>query len=900
MKSLLISLLVCSLSFSQLWAQVPVGPPLDYTWIPNGGVSSIVPCADKVILSGNYDWIGPDSGAGIVVDKNTLAVDNGYPIINGDVSAVIPDGAGGWYVGGDFNYVGSVAIRNLVHIKADKTVDESWKPNPTSGISAMVLSGTMLYVGGSFSTIAGQPRGYVASFDNHVLTAWNPNCTNMVEAIALSSDGRVFIGGRFSTVGGISRRSVAAVDAITGVVDSWNPNLLPSGSAGIRDIVISGSTVYLGGFFTSAGGPTRNNIAAVSLTTAAATSWNPNASSIVERIILDGTTAYLSGGFNTVGGLPRARVAAVSLTTGVPTAFNANVAGGYGYDINLSGSTLYLGGTFSSVNGDATIHDFVTLDKTTGAVIPGTNFDMSGGCFAFAIDGSQLFIGGYFAFLKGITGEYRNGLIALDTTTHLPAVWDPGLSLQGSAYEFHCANDTLYAFEKTTSNLFAINTTDGAVIPEWAPVVDGNITSWAFGLDGIYLHGNFSTINGDDRPLLGAVDYHTGATLPWIPNTSSDSFTATAMDVRGDVLYLGGDIPSLGGEGRGNLGAISTVTGEILPWAPDIQNSGALVISGITTSKTHAYIYGSFNQINGETRSLVTRVKLSDGSTDEWIPDMSDYLSVICVHLRGNSIFMGVDLEYPDPSVIAVNKTTGQDKGWDAGIGGVEGSSVVSVASIGQKIYISGNFDTGTNRDNFIVFNIAPPILNEVPVIQTTFQSVQIDGQVNFYLPDLISDPDDNVDFATLEIVTGPISGASAFIDGDYFLTVQYEDVKFSGTERLTIKVCDQEGDCTTEEITIEVVGDVVVYNALSPNGDGQNEIFYLQYIDILPDAQKNKVTIFDRWGGVVFEASNYDNNTQVFRGIDKKGEQLPKGTYYYKIDFESSLETKTGFLSLK
>ena len=89
--------------------------------------------------------------------------------------------------------------------------------------------------------------------------------------------------------------------------------------------------------------------------------------------------------------------------------------------------------------------------------------------------------------------------------------------------------------------------------------------------------------------------------------------------------------------------------------------------------------------------------------------------------------------------------------------------------------------------------------------------------------------------------------------------------------------------------------GKLAVFNGVSPDGDGLNDYWHIENIDKLPDAQPNKVTIFNRWGDVLWSAKNYDNVTNVFTGDD-----LPAGTYFYKIEFESGRKTQTGFLSLK
>ena len=131
-------------------------------------------------------------------------------------------------------------------------------------------------------------------------------------------------------------------------------------------------------------------------------------------------------------------------------------------------------------------------------------------------------------------------------------------------------------------------------------------------------------------------------------------------------------------------------------------------------------------------------------------------------------------------------------------------------------------------------------------------------------------------------------------------LQVDYSGVSFAGTDHLTIEACDLAGHCAQQEITIEVTGEITVFNALSPNGDGKNDEFIIEHISSLPDTKNNKLTIFNRWGNVVFEATNYDNATNVFRGLNQGGTELPTGTYFYKLEVTNGSESKTGFISLR
>jgi len=189
---------------------------------------------------------------------------------------------------------------------------------------------------------------------------------------------------------------------------------------------------------------------------------------------------------------------------------------------------------------------------------------------------------------------------------------------------------------------------------------------------------------------------------------------------------------------------------------------------------------------------------------------------------------------------------------------------------------------------------------NQPPVIQPTTVTTTIQGSVTINISSLASDLDNNIDMTTLQVVVQPLSGAVASVNANFEIVVDYSAVSFAGTDELTIQVCDVSGACVQQVITIEVAGDITVYNAISPNGDGKNDVFFIQYIDALPETQQNKVTILNRWGSVVFETTNYNNTSNVFRGLSNNGAELPSGTYYYVLEFSSGATKRTGFISLR
>ncbi|MDW8332412.1 MAG: gliding motility-associated C-terminal domain-containing protein [Cyclobacteriaceae bacterium] len=207
--------------------------------------------------------------------------------------------------------------------------------------------------------------------------------------------------------------------------------------------------------------------------------------------------------------------------------------------------------------------------------------------------------------------------------------------------------------------------------------------------------------------------------------------------------------------------------------------------------------------------------------------------------------------------------------------------------------------------DPVVVTVLTPPCgggnpINQPPVINTTPLASQIEGRVQVDLTQVVSDPDNNLDFSTLRVMNNETArGVAAFIDAAYNLIIDYAGNPFTGIDRITLEVCDLDGVCVQQVIDIEVVGEIVVFNGITPNGDGYNDFLLIKYIGVVEGSESNRVRIFNRWGQVVFETKDYDNLTRVFTGVSADGKDLPAGTYFYTIDLANG-KTYNGFLTLK
>ena len=95
------------------------------------------------------------------------------------------------------------------------------------------------------------------------------------------------------------------------------------------------------------------------------------------------------------------------------------------------------------------------------------------------------------------------------------------------------------------------------------------------------------------------------------------------------------------------------------------------------------------------------------------------------------------------------------------------------------------------------------------------------------------------------------------------------------------VSITDINGCVTLDSIYVEVFDDINevldLVNTITPNGDGFNDLLVIKGLESF-DA--NILTVYNRWGDIVFTADNYANEWDgTFRG-----EPLPAGSYYYVL----------------
>jgi gliding motility-associated-like protein/uncharacterized repeat protein (TIGR01451 family) len=182
--------------------------------------------------------------------------------------------------------------------------------------------------------------------------------------------------------------------------------------------------------------------------------------------------------------------------------------------------------------------------------------------------------------------------------------------------------------------------------------------------------------------------------------------------------------------------------------------------------------------------------------------------------------------------------------------------------------------------------------VNDLPVASGDVLNAHIDKELNGSVSqnDITSGDGGNV----WSVVGSPTNGTLQFnTDGSYTYT---PNLNYNGNDTFTYKLCDANGDCSQATVTIKVEDAVLPNQVFTPNNDGQNDTFLIPGIELYPN---NVLTVYNRWGNVVYQKSGYKNEWDGFSNMTKIGNApLPIGTYFYVLKYGNQ-QHKTGFVYL-
>jgi hypothetical protein len=323
--------------------------------------------------------------------------------------------------GGDFSTYRGTAIRHLA--KFDKATDVfdtafSLNASPNDHVSALLLNGTSLYVGGNFSDVSGQVAPRLAKLDSRsgaidVPFTQSAGVGGNV-ATLLWHNGALYVGGLISSYRGVPRTGILKLDPTTANPDpAFTPILAGTGSVAALASDAAG-LFYVGGLFTTWNGQPANYLAKINPATGVLDTTFTQATGIdnisrgVQTLAFAGGALYVGGSFQTYRGVSVGNIMKVDPQNGaLDNTFSAGGGvGGEVMSIVPAGTNVYFTGNFGTyrlVRAD----NLVKADASNGAadslftVSPGVcdgyfvAFEC-GGITNFVVrDGARLYVGAY-------------------------------------------------------------------------------------------------------------------------------------------------------------------------------------------------------------------------------------------------------------------------------------------------------------------------------------------------------------------------------------------------------------------------------------------------------------------------------------------------------------------------
>jgi outer membrane protein OmpA-like peptidoglycan-associated protein len=707
-----------------------------------------------------------NTGSGAAVSPTTGEVDPTFPKVTGypNESAAVSDGSAGWYIGGSMTDVGATAVSRVAHLKSDGTVDPLWRPTITGAynqVFSMAKYGDVIILGGSFTTVNGEPRNNLAAIKTDgTLLDWNPNAGHIVRTISVSGE-TVFVGGQFGDLGGLVRNLAGSVrlGARTGVagetcltawnatdcMTTWNPNVA---GWGVLSIAVDATYTYLTGHFGTVGGQARAHAAKVLTADGTVQNWDAGINAQGGAVAIANGKVYLGGQFAAAGGQVRNKLASWNVATDILEPWAPNVTGNGVNAIQITGSSIYFAGKFSLVENSGRNH--AAAVDTAGAVLPWDPHvcDQVNGVpsavHGIAATATQVYMLGDFTCVGG------------QKRMHAAAVGDSGLLtpwapvINGSVYTFSRTGSTIYM----GGNFSAINgqsrTGAGAVdttgaVTAWNPNPDGRAATIIATPTKIFMGGWFNNVAGTPMKNLAALDPTTGA-LDLTFNAQLNGAVRT-MTKDGNNLFIGGDFSSVGGETHNYIASINATTAGVNSGFTAGTSTGAKThpfLEAVVVVGNKVFIGGYFGVVNGQTRTYLAALDKTTGALDvNWNATVNRDVYAIAASPDGSVIYVGgngitaVSGSDSAQGVVAIDVETGALTSWRVTAGEVRGISTSDAV-----VYVAGYFNVvgGQPRENTVAVSATGNVLEPWPMNPT--EAVTLDVSIPDTAPGAVtSDP---------------------------------------------------------------------------------------------------------------------------------------------------------------
>jgi gliding motility-associated-like protein len=189
--------------------------------------------------------------------------------------------------------------------------------------------------------------------------------------------------------------------------------------------------------------------------------------------------------------------------------------------------------------------------------------------------------------------------------------------------------------------------------------------------------------------------------------------------------------------------------------------------------------------------------------------------------------------------------------------------------------------------------------LNLAPVAIDDYDTTAFNTSVTVNILGNDYDPENGA--LSVSICGNPVNGLVVVNSNGTITYTPYTG--YSGLDSICYRICDKGEPVQCAEAMVYIlvlpepqIDDLVIFNGVSPNGDGNNDAWKIKGIEGFPD---NEVKIFNRWGTKIWEGKHYDNNNVSWEATNNRGDRVPDGTYYYILEIKD-VKTFTGWIYVR
>jgi len=167
-------------------------------------------------------------------------------------------------------------------------------------------------------------------------------------------------------------------------------------------------------------------------------------------------------------------------------------------------------------------------------------------------------------------------------------------------------------------------------------------------------------------------------------------------------------------------------------------------------------------------------------------------------------------------------------------------------------------------------------------------------AEVSILANDIIGGVQGNIaGLSGVALLSQPLFGGAVYQTGG--MVTYTPDADYCGVDSFLYQITDLRGKRSSAVVSVRVICDkVLIFNGISPNGDDSNDDWQILGIEHFPE---NEVSVFNRWGNLVFQQKGYDNQ-HAWNG-QWNGRDLPDGTYFYLIKLGAGQEPISGYLQI-